>query len=274
MEENTKKKSFKRVRTACLISLSTILVAFGITWAFYSDSPALANLLQTSNTSISMVEEYNPNTSFLPGETVPKVVSFQNTGNLDLFLRVQVPPEEGWYLSNEGVETKAEALSSARVIKNWSDAWTTKYGTAITWGDNQRIRVKEQNVKNWAGDNGSECEWTDPFPATDKDGNTVYYRYYKKILKGTDNAGNITSGGTTSPILNSITLDPRVSNDRHKTDYSDKIYKLTFHAQAVPVELQGDIVDGKQQLAVQAEWGMTVSGKEDALIWEASGNGQ
>ena len=70
-------------------------------------------------------------------------------------------------------------------------------------------------------------------------------------------------------------MDKSVSNDRHKTDYSDKIYKLTFDAQAVPVELQGDTA-GDQQIAVQAEWGMTVTQNADGTLnWsKASGNGQ
>ncbi len=234
MEENGKKKSFKKLRAACLISLVAILVAFGITWAFYSDSPVLGNVLQTSNTSISMVEEFNPDSSFLPGETVAKVVSFQNTGDLDLFLRVKVPPKEAWY-SNDG-KTEKPDLNTDRVIKNWTKAWS----------ENE--------------------EWTDEFNG---------YRYYKRVLKGTGNKDAKPEERKTNPILESITLDKSVSNDRHKANYGDKIYKLTFDAQAVPVELQGAVA-GDQQIAVQAEWGMTVTQNADGTLnWsKASGNGQ
>ena len=86
----------KNKKTASLLILVILLLSFAVTLAYYSDVLTLANPLGTSHSGAAMVESFDPESSFLPGETVIKKVSFQNTGEMDLFLRVEVPPQESW----------------------------------------------------------------------------------------------------------------------------------------------------------------------------------
>lgn len=216
-----KLKTVSKKKIACLLSLFIMVVAFAFTWAYYSDSMALANPLGTSHSGAAIVEEYNPSSSFLPGETVVKKVAFQNTGKMDIFLRVEVPPEEGWYRSDNNAKLN-DSYDVSKVIKNW-------------------------NTTVWPTEDEDETDlWTQVYQENGKK-----YRYYKKILS---------AGAATDQILNSITLDPSVSNDRHDLDYSDRIYKLTFCAEAVPVAMQNDAYH-------VSLWNMTVTGSEDSLTW-------
>ena len=221
IERKGKKLSAKPL----ILAAAAALMSFGITWAYYSDIIVLANPFATSHSGAAMVEEFNPDSSFLPGETVIKKVAFQNTGEMDIFLRVEVPPEEAWYAKGES-EPLDEPYTTEAVIKNWTD-----------------------NIWPEGGDAASTNDWSQVF--TDADG--TKYRYYRHILP---------AGETTADILDSITLSTEVSNDRHAIDYSDKIYKLTFNAEAVPAEeLNGE-------LSVQSQWNMDVTEGEDGiLIW-------
>lgn len=219
IERKGKKLSAKPL----ILAAAAALMSFGITWAYYSDIIVLANPFATSHSGAAMVEEFNPDSSFLPGETVIKKVAFQNTGEMDIFLRVEVPPEEAWYAKGENEPLGGDYTTDA-VIKNWTDG---------IWPE--------------GGDAAFTDDWSQVF--TDADG--TKYRYYRHILP---------AGETTADILDSITLRTEVSNDRHDIDYSDKIYKLTFNAEAVPAEeLNGE-------LSVQSQWNMDVTEDEDGIL--------
>lgn len=225
------RKGKKLLAKPLILAAAAALMSFGITWAYYSDTIVLANPFATSHSGAAMVEEFNPDSSFLPGETVIKKVAFQNTGEMDIFLRVEVPPKEAWYAKGEK-EPLDEAYKTDAVIKNWTDVWPK------------------------GGDATDTDYWSKVF--TDADG--TKYRYYRHILP---------AGETTEDILDSIKLSTEVSNDRHDIDYSDKIYKLTFNAEAVPVEE----LNGK--LSVQSQWNMDVTEGEDGILtWEKSGGNE
>lgn len=216
----------KNRKAAAAAAVGAALLGFGVTWAFYgSDHTALANHLSTAHSGAAMVEEFHPEDSFLPGETVVKKVAFQNTGDMDLFLRVEVPPEEAWYDAADAVHPlDTDRYLPEAVIKNWTSVWP-----------------KSEN--DFTG------QWSQIF--TDSTGKQ--YRYYRKILKPKEQ---------TDCILDSIRLSEEVSNDRHALNYSDKIYKLTFNAEAVPVE------GNEGQPGVQAAWAMSVTAAADGtLTW-------
>ena len=224
MEEKKTKKSFKRKMIAAFGLTAAAMLAFGISWAYYNRSQALANPLSTAHSGAAVIEEFDPTSSFLPGETVVKKVAFKNTGDMDLFLRVEVPPLEAWYYTKSengetaGTEADQTVLDPSKVIKNWNPTWGTDFNNETDlWS------------RAYRGENGK------------------WYRYYKKVL---------VPGETTPEILDSITLSTDISNDRHEIDYSDKVYKLTFCAEAVPVE--DHYSDGEAVLGVQASWGRTV----------------
>ncbi|MCD8371034.1 MAG: BsaA family SipW-dependent biofilm matrix protein [Clostridiales bacterium] len=243
-------KIFHSKKAALFGVLAVGLLSFGTTWAFYVNSSVLANPLSTASSGVTMVEEYNPDSSFLPGETVVKQVSFENTGDMDLLLRVEVPPAEAWLTSN-GESTN---LDTSYVLKTWSTAWGPLTGVN---GDGETIYNEDGYDLSNASGQLDTSYWTAPFSEENASGDTVYYRYYKLVLKknGTENDGDKTGN-----ILESIKLSPEVSNDRHADDYSNKIYELTFNAEAVAVEEE-------TQTGALSEWNMVATVTGDSVEW-------
>lgn len=225
------------LKAAGLTALAVLVLSFGASWAYYSGAMTMENPFHMGSSGAAMVENFDPSSSFLPGETAVKEIAFQNTGKMDLFLRVEVPPKEGWFQRGE----KKEELLTGYVEKNWAK------GVWIPEGFEGEL-----SIEKYQEDEVETDLWTKAYPAE----NGKAYRYYKKILP---------AGQTTEIILESIRLSPQVSNDRHAPDYSGKTYRLDFRAEAVPVEADGS------GLGVQAEWGMTVSEAEDGtLSWSAA----
>lgn len=236
---------FTRTKAAGLLALAVCAGSFGGTWAYYGNSIEIVNPLATSHSGVIMAEEFNPNDSFLPGETVTKKIWFENTGDMDLFLRVEVPPVEEW--------ADEPDLKTGYVIKRWTSAWTEAKEEEEIDG----LEEPKQNFEEW----GTTNLWSEVISQRDNSGVDHNYRYYRKILP---------AGEATEAILESIKLSPEVSNDRHRDDYSGKEYRLEFSAQAVPVEGSGGTgEDGSQELGVQASWGMKVSRDEGTgiLTW-------
>lgn len=206
MADMKNKKTFSKKKVAGLLSLVVLLAAVGGTLAYYSNHLSLENPLKTPHSGAAIIEEFNPNSSFLPGETAAKKVAFQNTGEMDVYLRVKATPSEAWYDADGNKTTLPTTENDEDIVtKAWTDYW--KLGT-------------------------DDCEWSKVIGD---------YRYYNAILP---------AGAITNDILASITLRPVVSNDRHEADYSNKVYKLTFDAEAIPVE-----ADGKQH-GINTLWQM------------------
>lgn len=222
MEENKKKQFLQSKKAVSLLALGIMILVFGATWAYYEATQSVSNPLFTSHSGAAIVENYDPSSSFLPGETVIKRVAFKNTGDTEIFLRVEVEPEEAWYKGNQKTE-----LDTSMVIKNW---------TENVWVTSQRPNDTKAETELWS--------------APIKDGDKTY-RYYKRILE---------PGDQTADILESIRLDPQVSNDRHETDYSNKTYVLTFNAEAVP------IAELDQQIHLPAIWGKSVIMTENGTV--------
>ncbi len=283
MEEKKAKKSLKKKLIAACGLTAVAAAAFGISWAYYTSSQALANPLTTGDSNVAVVEEFDPTSSFLPGEVVTKKVAFENTGKTDVFLRVEVPAEEAWYsITREkdgkaAGQVKSDKLDPYKVIKNWTEYWpeTSLDLTAVLreeFGDDvdlyhldekQIARVKEikDEIINLS-DSKETDDWTKVYKVPQKDGTVKKYRYYKKILEAPQAGQN--KNVRTNNILDSIKLSEAVSNDRHVTDYSDKVYKLTFNAEAIPVEDSGDA-----QYGISALWNMKAAiGTDGTVIWE------
>lgn len=286
MEEKKTKKSLKKNFIAAFGLTAAAAAAFGISWAYYTSSQALANPLTTGDSSVAIVEEFDPTSSFLPGETVAKQVAFENTGDLDLFLRVEVPAAESWYLISRDQEGKATSqekadLDTYNVIKNWTKAWPEEpvdlikylkeeYSSDFGEDPDLNLLTESQEEKLAAVKKALEekydeletSEWTRVYEVTQKDGSVKRYRYYKQILEA-PKAGQ-DKNVRTNNILDSIKLSEAVSNDRHVTDYSDKVYKLTFNVEAIPVEDSGDA-----QYGISALWNMKAAiGTDGTVTWE------
>lgn len=147
------------------------LAIVGCTWAYYSNSSSIDNQLSTKAYGSTITETFTPRDDWQPGQKVDKVFAVKNTGGSDLVVRVKM--DESW---TRGSSTPFKALLSTadkETIFNVSqddetDGLVAKDATVVT---------KELDNTNWVFHDG--------------------YWYYKTLL---------TAGGTTSALLNSITL--------------------------------------------------------------------
>lgn len=189
------KKVHKKL--AALLAGFLCLAGVGATWASYSNIITIKNPFSTSKSSAVLVENFNPSSTFLPGETVDKQPYFKNTGDMDLVLRVKVT--EGWKDKDGHSLTGTEAPSTEAVKKLWTESWQ---GTGSDW-----ISFKGTDGETWY--------------------------YYRHILKRT---GDPDGADKTPNILSGVKLSEEVSNDSHETDYSGLSYYLDFEAEAVPAD--------------------------------------
>lgn len=203
-------KLYKRL--AVILAGSAMAVGFSSTWAYYSDTQSIVNPFHTTNSSIDMIEDFNPAETILPGETVDKKPYFVNTGDTELVLRLKMDT----YWMDKTTDHKAENLKTEMVTLEFPK------GFANDW-----VEIPE-------------------------DSGTYYYTH---ILNGQGKEGS-----ETSYFLESLTLNPEVSNDDHAADYSKGKFIVDFNAEAVPAD--------EASLAVSG-WGLTQSTEEtNQLEWK------
>lgn len=151
------------------------LAIVGCTWAYYSNSSHIDNQLSTKAYGSTITETFTPRDDWQPGQTVDKVFAVKNTGGSDLVVRVKM--DESWARSSS---TPFKTLSSAA-----TDSAEQKKIFNVSQGNetdglvdaDATVVAKDLNTTDWVFHDG--------------------YWYYKTLL---------TTGGTTSALLNSITL--------------------------------------------------------------------
>lgn len=110
-------KLYKRL--AVILAGSAMAVGFSSTWAYYSDTQSIVNPFHTTNSSIDMIEDFNPAETILPGETVDKKPYFVNTGDTELVLRLEMDT----YWMDKTTEREAENLKTEMVTLNYPDSF-------------------------------------------------------------------------------------------------------------------------------------------------------
>lgn len=110
-------KLYKRL--AVILAGSAMAVGFSSTWAYYSDTQSIVNPFHTTNSSIDMIEDFNPADTILPGETVDKKPYFVNTGDTELVLRLKMDT----YWMDKTTEHEAENLKTKMVTLNYPDSF-------------------------------------------------------------------------------------------------------------------------------------------------------
>lgn len=110
-------KLYKRL--AVILAGSAMAVGFSSTWAYYSDTQSIVNPFHTTNSSIDMIEDFNPAETILPGETVDKKPYFVNTGDTKLVLRLKMDT----YWVDKGTNRETENLKTEMVTLNYPDGF-------------------------------------------------------------------------------------------------------------------------------------------------------
>lgn len=114
----------KVLKLTAVLAGIVMLAGIGVSRANYFSAVKISNPLATKKSAVELVENFNPNSSFLPGETVDKKPFFRNTGEIDLILRVKV--QETWK-NSQGEPFEANPPDTSKVIKHWTNSWTTDW---------------------------------------------------------------------------------------------------------------------------------------------------
>ena len=191
---------YKRINTVLLsLLLLTALGLIGTTYAFYSSSSSIQNMLITKNSDILILDYFNLKDLWLPGETKEKAVWFGNQSEHDQVIRFKVTTS--WF-DNNGTPQDLEDDSEWNYTGSYSPAPLTV---------------------NWTNEiTGSNPAWT-------KIGD--YYYYNQVLSKKTG------SSPTVTPIvIDSVTFSPALCNCAHlDDDFSNKACRISIRMESLAV---------------------------------------
>lgn len=112
-----------RGKIAALVIMCVMLLGIGTTLAYYTSSQTAVNKLKTADSGLELVEKFKPDSSFLPGESVEKVVSFKNSKDTQLLLRVKAE-WKGFADTDFRIVTDLQTKTELRddlLTLNWAD---------------------------------------------------------------------------------------------------------------------------------------------------------
>ena len=126
MERNNKKIILLFVLTAAFILIGII----GFTIAYFTSSVDFENEFETALYQIDTVEEFVSPDNWLPGDTIPKTVEVENTGNIDAKVKVCISEE---WVSDNGDTLPNKINGERTTILNLTntDKWTKSGGCYI-----------------------------------------------------------------------------------------------------------------------------------------------
>lgn len=120
------KKTYKKL--VAVLASAVCIAIVGTTWAYYTNSITITNPFSTPKSSSVLIENFDPNSTFLPGETVEKAPFFQNTGEVDMVLRLKVEKEwrdeKGSKVSNGGINDPDVDAVEVFTTESWKEDWT------------------------------------------------------------------------------------------------------------------------------------------------------
>ena len=111
-----------------LVALIVLLLigVVGVTFAYFTTTETVPNVFQIGGSYSSKIEEtFVPETDWLPGEEVEKIVNVMNTGEIPMVVRVKYT--EGWSMYGSSELTGKLADDTDAVIINGLDTAGTKW---------------------------------------------------------------------------------------------------------------------------------------------------
>jgi len=111
----------KKTKVALIFASVCLIVAIGYTSAYYNSTVNVENKMATQEPEIELIEKFNQDSQFLPGETVDKKVKFANSGEIDALIRVSY--SQSW-INQNGDFVNGDVDS---VEKKWTSAWQDEW---------------------------------------------------------------------------------------------------------------------------------------------------
>lgn len=179
------------------------VAAIGGTWAYWNQNLSVNNEFKAGNFDSDIVEEFKPEEDWLPGETVEKVVSVKNSGNVDMAVMTKITQK--W----DGERMVFEDAKGKEV-----------YAAQVQWGENVAA-FAAPGVADIAAPMGIEktvdsfADAADTWVLADikeqEDGSMDLYFIYSGIVE---------EAGETPALLTSVTMNPLIESDA-----TDKVYE-------------------------------------------------
>lgn len=213
------------------------VAAIGGTWAYWNQNLSVNNEFKAGNFDSDIVEEFKPEEDWLPGETVKKVVSVKNSGNVDMAVMTKITQkwdgERMVFEDAEGNEVYAAEVhwGDNVAVYEVSEAWPKREELGIT----KSVGSFDEADNMWVLTGVQEQE---------DDSQDLYFVY----------SGIVAEAGETSALLTSVTMNPLIQSgitskkyepngsggvDLVKADanyldsYEDAQYTMTINAKTV-----------------------------------------
>lgn len=212
------------------------VAAIGGTWAYWNQNLSVDNEFKAGNFDSDIVEEFKPETDWLPGETVEKVVSVKNSGNVDMAVMAKITQK--W----DGKNLTLQAVDG------------TEYAAEVQWGENVAA-FAAPGVADIAAPMGIEktvdsfADAADTWVLADikeqEDGSMDLYFIYSGIVEEAgETPALLTSVTMNSLIKSGITskvyepngdggLDIKPADGNHLNSYEGSQYTMTINAKTV-----------------------------------------
>lgn len=213
-----------------LVSLLAV-TAIGGTYAYFSQDLYAVNQFQTGKYDTDITEEFIPPSDWQPGVTVDKKVQIKNSGNVDVAAVVKLTEScvrreditiTEYYAESDGTMGKQEVLLDAPGSKE-GDRLSTIFTPGNPAGGD--MEPEEVAIKNFGAEGNVvmfdsslttkedyESYYKDKWVCLRKEVTTdeepkvtsaVYYFLYAGLIKG---------GQTTAPLLESVTMNPKLES--------------------------------------------------------------
>lgn len=179
------------------------VAAIGGTWAYWNQNLSVDNEFKAGNFDSDIVEEFKPEEDWLPGETVEKVVSVKNSGNVDMAVMTKITQkwdgERMVFEDAEGNEVYAAEVhwGDNVAVYEVSEAWPKREGLGIT----KSVGSFDEADNMWVLTGVQEQE----------DDSLDLYFVYSDIVE---------EEGETPALLTSVTMSPFI-----QSDVTDKVYE-------------------------------------------------
>lgn len=244
----------------------------GGTWAYWSQDLKVDNEFQTGKFDSDIVEKFTPEEGWLPGETVDKVVSVKNSGDVDMATMVVI--DNGW-IDTTGGNTPGLTFDRGNGLE---------YAAEIQWGDDvvalnnymdeelaEKLGFTNEKTVNSLEEAKGKWVLVD-INGNENESEKLYFIYNGVI-------GTVEGENQTPELITSVTMNPDIINGiTEKTyeikdgeavvtgevdsmfNYDNAQYTMTINAKTV--QMTADAV--KEAFGAALE--MDLKGDEEALI--------
>lgn len=207
------------------------VAAIGGTWAYWNQNLSVDNNFQAGNFDSDIVEKFEPEEDWLPGETVEKVVSVKNSGNVDMAVMAKITQkwdgERMVFTDLSGKEAYAAQVQWGNVAA-FASPDTAEAGLSIGIAD---------TVDSFAE---AEGQWVLTDVQKLDDSSMDLYFVYSEIVAQEGVTNNLVESVTMNPLIQSAVIEKVYEAGKEDPievksgfNYENAQYTMTINAKTV-----------------------------------------